>query len=385
MTLEIIAFLALGVWLYLALGRGAFWRCAERDDAVPAAPPAWPGVAVVIPARDEAAGIGACVESLIGQDYPGPFSVVVVDDNSSDGTAAVALNAAARCGAANKLTVISGTPLPRGWTGKPWALRQGIEAASMLDPAPQYLLLTDADIVYAPSMLRWLAAFAVARGAVLTSLMVKLHCASLAERSLIPAFIFFFQMLYPFAWVNRRDRATAAAAGGSMLVHATTLREAGGIDAIRNALIDDCALARLLKSRGAIWLGLTERVESIRRYPHWRDVGQMVSRSAYAQLGYSPILLAATVLGLALVFLAPPIAAIAGPGGVRLLGIAAWAIMAMLFSPTLRFFGLTPLWGLALPAIAFAYLVFTVDSALRFVRGRAGYWKGRFQAAERAK
>jgi len=384
MTFEIVAFLALGVWVYLAVGRGAFWRCAERDDATPEAPAAWPRVAVVIPARDEAEGIGACVESLIGQDYPGPFKVVVVDDNSSDGTAAAARHAAARCGGADRLTVLSGAPLPRGWTGKPWALRQGIASVAGESPAPHYILLCDADIVFAPSMLRWLAAFAVARGTVLTSLMVKLGCASLVERALIPAFIFFFQMLYPFAWVNRRDYASAAAAGGCMLIHATTLVEAGGIDAIRNALIDDCALARLLKTRGPIWLGLTERVASIRRYPRWADVAGMVTRSAYAQLGYSPILLAATVGGLALAFVVPPAAALAGSDAARFCGIAAWAIMSMLLRPSLRLYGLTPLWGVALPAIACAYLAFTVDSALQFMRGRAGRWKGRFQA-ERAK
>jgi hopene-associated glycosyltransferase HpnB len=319
---------------------------------------------------------------LLRQDYPGTFSITLVDDNSSDGTAGVAHRAARACGAEDRLTVLSGAPLPRGWTGKLWAVRQGIESATAQEP--HYLLLSDADIVYAPEMLRWLAAFAVARGTMLTSLMVKLGCETFVERAMIPAFIFFFQMLYPFAWVNRRDGATAAAAGGCMLIHAATLREAGGIDTIRNALIDDCALARRLKTRGPIWLGLTARVDSIRRYPHWRDVADMVSRAAYAQLGYSPLLLAATVAGLVLTFLVPPVATIAGPNDVRLIGVTAWASMALLFQPTLRLYGVSPLWGLALPAIAFAYLLFTLNSALQFMRGRAGYWKGRFQA-ERAK
>jgi hopene-associated glycosyltransferase HpnB len=384
MIVEIVAFLALGVWLYLAVGRGGFWRCAVRDNATLPEPESWPSVAVVIPARDEAEGIGPCVESLIRQDYPGPLRVVVVDDNSSDGTADEARRAAARCGARDRLTVVSGAPLAHGWTGKLWALRQGIDAVMVSEQPPQFLLLTDADIVYAPSMLRWLAALTLARGTVLTSLMVKLHCESFAERFLIPAFIFFFQMVYPFAWVERRDRATAAAAGGCMLIRAATLREAGGIDAIRQALIDDCALAGKLKVQGPIWLGLTERVASIRRYPEVRDVAQMVSRSAYAQLGYSPLKLAGTVLGLGLTFLVPPVAAIAGSDEVRLYGIAAWIIMAVLYQPVLRLYRRSPLWGVALPAIALAYLVFTLDSALQFMRGRAGYWKGRFQA-ERAK
>jgi hopene-associated glycosyltransferase HpnB len=384
MASEVVALLALGIWLYLAFGRGAFWRCAERDGVTVAAPSEWPRIAVVVPARDEAEGIGACIETLLRQDYPGPVSITMVDDNSSDGTTDIARRAARACGAEDRLTVVSGAPLPRGWTGKLWAVRQGIEAAMAQAPAPQYLLLSDADIVYAAPMLRWLASFALARGTVLTSLMVKLNCETFVERAIIPAFIFFFQMLYPFGWVNRRDSAVAAAAGGCMLVQAATLREAGGIETIRNALIDDCALARRLKTRGPIWLGLTDHVHSTRRYPEWRDVSTMVSRAAYAQLGYSPLLLAATVAGLALTFLVPPIASIFGSDYVRLFGVIAWATMALLFSPTLRFYRLSPLWGLALPAIAFVYLVFTINSALQFMRGRAGYWKGRFQA-ERAK
>ena len=242
MLFTIAAALALGIWIYLAAGRGAFWRCAERDDADPPAPAAWPGVAVVIPARDEADGIGRCLDSLLRQDYPGPWSVILVDDGSSDGTAAVAVRTAAACGAAERLTVIPGVTLPSGWTGKLWALSQGIAAAASRDAAPTYLLLTDADIVYANGMLRWLVAQAAARQSVLTSLMVRLRCVSVAERCLIPAFVFFFQMLYPFSWVNRPG-GTAAAAGGCVLVRADALRRAGGIAAIRDALIDDCALA----------------------------------------------------------------------------------------------------------------------------------------------
>lgn len=380
MVVEIIAFPVLAAWSYLAIGRGAFWRCAERDDETSPAPRTWPRLAVVIPARDEAEGIGNCLESLCRQDYPGNYSVVLVDDNSSDGTADVARRAASMCGAQDRLTVVSGAPLPRGWTGKLWALSQGIDAAMAFDPPPQYLLLSDADIVYTPSILGWLVAHAAARDQVLTSLMVKLRCDSLAERFLIPAFIFFFQMLYPFAWVNRRDRAAAAAAGGCMLIHARTLREAGGIEAIRDALIDDCALARMLKAKGRIWLGLTERVASIRGYPGWSDIGRMISRSAYAQLGYSPVWLVVTVAAMVLIFLAPTAAALAGSGYGRLCGVGAWLIMAVLFRPTLRLYRRSPLWGLALPAIACAYLMFTINSALQTLRGKGGLWKGRFQA-----
>jgi hopene-associated glycosyltransferase HpnB len=380
MVLEIMAFLALAVWSYVAVGRGFFWRCAERDGDDPRPPAIWPRLAVVIPARDEAEGVGRCLDSLLGQDYRGSWSIILVDDNSSDGTADVARRTAANY-APERLTIVPGAPLPRGWTGKLWALRQGIAAAEALEHPPEYVLLSDADIVYAPGMLSWLVAHAISRSAVLASIMVKLRCESVAERWLIPAFIFFFQMLYPFSWVNRRDRATAAAAGGCMLVRPDKLAEAGGIDAVRDALIDDCALARRLKAKGPIWLGLTERVISIRSYPGWADVAQMVSRSAYAQLGYSPLYLGGTVGAMALAFVVPPLAAVAGSGDTRLLGIGAWVVMAMLFWPTLRLYRISRLGGLALPAIAIAYLMFTIDSAIKSMRGQGGFWKGRFQAA----
>jgi hopene-associated glycosyltransferase HpnB len=380
MIFEITAVLALAIWCYLALGRGGFYRCAERDDATPPLPAARPRIAVVIPARDEAAVIGRCLGSLLRQDYQGTCSVIVVDDNSSDGTADAAQSAAATGDARHRLRIVSGTALPRGWTGKLWALSQGIAAADSLDHGVDYLLLSDADIVYAPEMLRWLVAHALARGVLLSSLMVKLRCESAAERVLIPAFIFFFQMLYPFSWVNRTDCAVAAAAGGCMLVRADILRDIGGIAAIRDALIDDCALASKVKAKGPIWLGLTERVTSIRGYPRWSDIARMVSRSAYAQLGYSPVQLAVAVSGLVLTFMVPPVAALMGAGYAPLLGLAAWAIMALLFIPTGRLYGVSRWGGVALPAIALAYLVFTVNSAIQSARGKGGLWKGRFQA-----
>jgi len=380
MVFDFLALLAFAVWLYLAFGRGGFWLGAERDDFDPPLPAQTPEVTAVIPARNEADGVGACVESLLRQHYRGLRAVVLVDDESSDGTAPVARQAAAACGAADRLTIVAGTPLAPGWTGKLWAMRQGIAAATA-GPPPDFLLLTDADIVYAPQVLGWLVAHASANRLVLASFMVELRCDSLPERGLIPAFIFFFQMLYPFAWVNRPAAATAAAAGGCMLVRADALQQAGGIDAIRSALIDDCALAAALKAQGPIWLGLTRRVRSLRRYPHWSDVGHMVSRTAYAQLRYSPLLLLATVAALTLVYLVPPVATIFGAGPSRAFGIGAWAIMAILFQPTLRSYRLSPLWGFALPAIAAAYLVFTVQSAIASMRGKGGLWKGRFQAA----
>jgi hopene-associated glycosyltransferase HpnB len=225
-------------------------------------------------------------------------------------------------------------------------------------------------------------AHAAARADVLTSIMVKLRCDSLAERFLIPGFIFFFQMLYPFAWVNRRDSATAAAAGGCMLIRAEALRRAGGIEAIRNALIDDCALAAILKAQGPIWLGLTERVHSIRRYPDFDDIRRMVARSAYAQLRYSPLLLLGTIAGMGLTYLAPVLLALFGSGPAQGCGLTAWLLMAIALQPTLRLYRVSPLWGLALPAIAFCYTLFTLDSALQFARGKGGLWKGRVQATD---
>ena len=377
MVAILLASLALLIWLYLIAARGGFWRAAERDIGGPS-PPVWPAVTAVIPARDEAEGVGEAVGSLLRQDYPGSFSVILVDDQSSDGTAEVARRAAAGAGAADRLTVVAGTALPAGWTGKLWAMKQGVEQSRLRKPT--YLLLTDADIVYAPDGLARLVAEAEAEGLVLNSLMVKLRCASFAERALIPAFVFFFQMLYPFAWVNRPGGATAAAAGGCMLARFEALDAAGGIESIRAALIDDCALALRLKRQGPIRLSLTERVRSIRAYPAIGDIRRMVARSAYAQLRYAPLLLAGTVLGMCLTYLAPVLLALFGHGLARIFGVLTWAIMAISFQPTLRFYRLSPLWGLGLPAIAFAYMAFTLDSAYQHARGVGGLWKGRVQA-----
>jgi hopene-associated glycosyltransferase HpnB len=379
--IEIIALFALAVWVYLLAARGRFWLARERDDAAAAqAPKAWPAVVAVIPARDEAASIGQTVRSLLGQDYPS-LDLIVVDDGSQDGTANAAIDAAAAIGARARLTVLPGRPLAPGWTGKVWAQQQGIEAARAR--APKYLLLTDADIVYAAGALKRLVARAESGRSGLTSLMVKLNCESLAERACIPAFVFFFQMLYPFAWVNRPEHATAAAAGGCMLVHSGALEESGGIDAIRSALIDDCALARQLKAEGPIWLGLSESVRSIRRYDGLAPIRRMVTRSAYAELDYSPLRLLGATLGMALTFLAGPLIALFASGSAALMGAAAWMAMAVALQPTLKLYRLTPLWGFALPLIALAYMAWTIESAWQYARGQGGQWKGRIQAAAR--
>jgi hopene-associated glycosyltransferase HpnB len=381
-NLLVVALLACAaVWLYLLLGRGGFWLCPVRDDGEFPDPPKWPSVAAIVPARDEAAVIKASIGSLAAQDYAGDFSILLVDDQSQDRTAALALGAAGRSQPARSVTVIRGRALPPGWTGKLYALQQGIEAAGSGVAEPAYVWLTDADIVYEPQALKSLVRRAEAGGLALTSLMVKLRCQSWAERALIPAFIFFFQMLYPFAWVGRQGSGVAAAAGGCMLVRREALAAAGGFAAIRDALIDDCALAARLKAVGPIWLGLTSRAVSIRPYDHFGDVRRMVARSAYAQLRYSGIALAGTVLAMLLVYVLPPLAALFAQGPAQWMGWAIWAIMAILFAPTLVFYRLSPLWGALLPIVALTYVTFTLDSAWQHVRGRGGMWKGRIQAA----
>ena len=371
---------ALAIWLYLMVGRGGFWLTRERDDADgPAPPERWPDVTAIVPARNEADVIARSIAGLLQQDYPGSWRVVLVDDGSDDGTAAIAL-AAAGDEAGRRLEVVRGSALPAGWTGKVWAQHQGVQHASLAGARPDYLLLTDADIGHAPDTLRSLVARAESQNLVLVSLMAELSCRRLAERFLIPAFVFFFQMLYPFAWIADRTRHLAAAAGGCMLVRREALERAGGMASIRSEIIDDCALARRLKAHGAIWLGLTRRAISLRPYAGVREIGRMVTRSAYAQLDYSPLLLVGTVAGMAITYLVPALLALFGSGIGQVAGVAAWLLMAAAFQPMLRFYRVSPLWGVALPAIAAVYTAFTLQSAVDVWRGRGGLWKGRVQA-----
>lgn len=374
----ILGVVGLAVWLYLLLGRGMFWLARERDDRnEPPAPAAWPTVVAVVPARDEADVIARSIGSLLAQDYPGDFRIVLVDDQSGDGTAEAA-RATARLVGSDRLEVIAGRPLPPGWVGKMWAVSQGVEHAAA--HRPEYLLLTDADIMHWPDNLAGLVARAEAGRLALASLMVRLQCATFAERLLIPAFVFFFDMLFPFAWVNDPRRKVSAGAGGCMLVRRSALEAAGGIASIRSAIIDDCALAAKLKAQGPIWLGLTERAESLRPYRTIGEIGRMVSRSAYAQLNYSPWLLAGTVAGMAVIYLAPPLVLLFGGGWGRIAGGLAWLAMAAAVQPMLKLYRLSPLWGLALPVIGALYTLFTVQSAVQVWRGRGGMWKGRAQA-----
>jgi hopene-associated glycosyltransferase HpnB len=374
---DAIAAASFAIWVYLLFGRGGFWR----EGVLPPAPvPArWPGIAAVVPARDEAEFVGAALGSLLSQDYPGAFSVVLVDDHSTDGTPE---RACAAAGAAERLSIVHARGLPPGWTGKLWAINEGLEAIERGVDRPELILLTDADIVHHATNLRELAA-RIEAGVDLASLMVMLRAESLAERFMIPAFVFFFEMLYPFSWIRDPARRTAGAAGGCVLVRREALRRIGGIAAIRGEIIDDCALGRAVKEGGPIWLGLSRETRSLRRYPALGDIWRMVARTAYAQLGYSPVALAATVLGLALTFVAPVAVSLSG-GESATLGVAAWAAMAVAFLPTLRLYGRSPGWAPLLPLIAIVYLAATVDSARRHWLGKGAEWKGRIQQQSRA-
>ena len=380
-----LAAISLSVWLYLLLLRGGYWRAAERDmrfapDDLPA-PATWPRIVAVVPARNEADVIAKSIGSLLAQNYAGDFSVLLVDDQSNDGTGDIAMNEAVKLDAEDRLTILRGTEPPSGWTGKLNAMATGVRMVEAKG-APDYILFTDADIAFRDSKaLERLVRGAEAKGTGLTSLMVKLRCDSFFEKMLIPAFVYFFQKLYPFSWVNDPGSKTAAAAGGCMLVRHDALVKAGGVAAIRDALIDDCAMGGLLKQQGPVFLGLTEAVESIRPYDGIGEIRRMVSRSAYAQLDYSPLKLAGSVLGLFVTYLAPPYLAIAVEGWPGFAGALAWAIMALSFQPIVRLYRRSAMWGVALPVIAAFYTTFTVDSAVQHWLGRGGAWKGRYQAA----
>ncbi len=371
--LSILALLPVAAWIGLIGFRGGFWRADQMLSATPPELTAWPDVVAVIPARTEAATIGVTVGSLLTQDYPGGLNVIVVDDMSDDGTAEAA-------GLDRRLTVVRSQPLPAGWTGKLWAVKQGLGAADAGHADAVYVLFTDADIEHDALSLRRLVGKAERDGLDLVSLMARLRCEGFWERLLIPAFIFFFQMLYPFPWVNQRGRRTAAAAGGCMLVRRSALKAVGGVDAIRDRLIDDCALARRIKRQGAIWLGLAVGVRSLRRYDALADVWNMVARTAYEQLGNSTWALIGTVIALAVVFVVPPLAAFGVLGGwpAVVAGFAVWwGMMPLASTPTLRLYGLPPAWGATLPLAASLYALMTMSSALRFWCGRGGDWKGR--------
>ncbi len=380
----ILGLIPLAVWISLAFFRGRFW--SVRRHLLPSMPLAADlsktAIAVIIPARNEAASIGLTVTSLLAQRYPGPVHIFVVDDESTDRTADFARQAAASVNAGDRLTVLQAGPRPAGWTGKMWAVSQGIAQATIDSPA--YLLLTDADIDHHPDNLTQLTSWATRGRYALTSLMVKLHCHTPVERLLIPAFVYFFFMLYPPAWIRRARSRTAGAAGGCMLIAPAALSAAGGIAAIRGEIIDDCALARAVKrSGGSVWLGLTAQTHSHRIYESFGEVERMISRTAFNQLRHSPLLLAGTVLGLVVTYLLPLALLLSLDRTAAALGAASWLLMSATYLPMVRFYELPALWALTLPAAAVFYLAATVHSAIKHWTGRGGEWKGRAQDASR--
>ncbi len=360
---------------YLLFARGGFWRVRVHGSQTATAATA--NIIAIIPARNEADVIASAVASLLSQPGSESMHIVVVDDASCDATADAARDAAARSGMTRSLTVIQGRPLPSGWTGKLWAMQQGAEYARGLHP--QFLLFTDADIVHAPGSISTLVGLAQHGGYDLASFMVKLHCGSFAEKLLIPAFIFFFFKLYPPAWVAEARRSTAAAAGGCMLIRPEALARAGGFEAIRGEIIDDCALAAAVKrSGGNVWLGLTPGI-SIRRYQSFAAIGRMISRTAFNQLRHSGLLLAAALIGLGFTYLVPVGLVFTGRPLPMAFAVISLAAMAFAYLPMVRFYGLHPLWALSLPAAALFYMGATLHSALKFWSGRGGEWKGRLQ------
>ena len=374
----ILGMSCLAAWIYLLAAHGSFWKVWRLGSQVSPADTVSGTIAVVIPARNEAEVIGATVQSLLGQSCAESIRIFVVDDHSTDGTAEVARQVAQACGRPEAATVISGRALPAGWTGKLWAVQQGIDQALRIDP--DFLLLTDADIQHGRSNVATLIAIAESGNYDLASFMVKLHCRSSAEKLLIPAFVFFFFMLYPPDWIRDMRRKVAGAAGGCMLIRPQALQNAGGMAAIRGHIIDDCALARAVKvSGGRVWLGVTPDTMSTREYVSFGEIERMISRTAFNQLRHSAALLVGSIAGLAVTYLLPLALLLSGNTLLVALGALCWLLMAIAYAPMVRFYGFSAVWALTLPAAATFYMFATVHSAVKFWSGRGGEWKGRAQ------
>jgi len=360
------------IWVYLLCARGGFWL--ERDSRAVKGRfgRVAPRVCAVVTARNEAGVVRRSMASLGAQLYNGEFQVVLVDDHSTDETAQIAREMGCH--------VISSASLAAGWTGKLWAVSQGIDYAARF--MPDYFLLTDADIVHPRENVAALTLRAETDGYELVSYMATLECRTLAERALIPAFVFFFFLLYPPAWVRDSRRSTAGAAGGCILIRRQMLEKIGGIAAIRGELIDDCALASAVKRHGGrVWLGLNRDSVSIRDYAGFGEIGRMISRTAFTQLRYSALLLAGTVAGLILTYAVPPVLALAAVGWPRGLGVLSWTLMSIAYVPMLRYYRRSPLWAPVLPAVAVFYAGATIHSAICYWRGKGGMWKGRTHRA----
>ena len=382
-----IATLSLIIWVFLLLFWGQFWQANQRLEINNIDLPSYPSVCAIIPARNEADVLPVSLKSLLSQEYPGEFSIILIDDQSTDKTGEVAQNIADNLNQSDRLKVIQGKPLPVGWSGKLWAMEQGIQFVKNQGLSPDYFLFTDADIEHHSTNLKELVTKAEKENLALTSLMVLLRCDSFWEKFLIPAFVFFFQKLYPFSWVNNPQNKMAAAAGGCILIRRDRLEEIGSIPSLREALIDDCTLAQKIKGLStpnnptAIWLGLTEKTKSLRPYDSLDTIWNMIARTAYTQLNYSLLLLLGTVLGMSLVYLAAPVILLLGfyleSRNLMIISSLTWLLMAIAYLPTLRLYKLSLLWSLSLPIIALFYNLMTIDSALRHWQGKGGGWKGR--------
>jgi hopene-associated glycosyltransferase HpnB len=380
-TALILASVTLLIWAVLTFFRGAFWQLRAFDDDIAPhpTPDAWPGVVCVMPARNEAETIAHAVASLAKQDYPGPLRIVIVDDHSEDATSALANAAAQEAGAGDRVEIMRAAALQSGWTGKMWALQQEIEGNPQ--DSPEYFWFTDADIVHAPDTLARLVSHAEQQNADLVSLMVLLHAKSFPERLLMPPFLYYFLMLYPPKWTADIKAKTAGAAGGCILLRRTALERIGGFAAIRTEVIDDCALARAVKrSGGTVWMGLTRKSVSLREYQTFAEVRDLIARTAFTQLKYSPFLLLGTLAGMLLTYIMPVVLTFQAQPMVWRLGLAAWLLMAVTYLPAVRFYGLSPLWAPLLPVAAAFYSYATWLSAVRYWLGHGGQWKGRAQA-----
>jgi len=375
---NLLALLVLAIWLYLAFLRGNFWRL-EEDHLEPNPVEIWPHVVAIVPARNEAATIARAVTSLLGQDYPGEFSVIVVNDQSDDGTAELAREAAEEFGAARRLSIQTVAVLSPGWTGKLWALNEGISAAS--GKAPDFFWFTDADIAHAPDTLRRLVSRTETESLDLASLMVLLQAKTFPEKLLIPPFLYFFLMLYPPRWIADPQKRNAGAAGGCILLRSAALERIGGFGSIRSEVIDDCALARAVKENGGkIWMGVTRACSSLREYRTFAEIRDLIARTAFTQLRYSSLLLAVTLIGLFVTYWLPWILFFVGEDPAWLLGSTAASLMTVTFLFTVKFYNRSALWALTLPLAAGFYSYATFLSAVRYWRGRGARWKGRTQA-----
>jgi hopene-associated glycosyltransferase HpnB len=393
---NVLGIITLGIWLHLFFGRGWFWRVRKQDADRTAdeKQSKWPSVVVVVPARNEAETIGRAVAGLVKQDYPGAFSVVVVDDHSEDATAGVAQQVADESGAGERLRIVSASALEAGWTGKLWALNEGVSIENAADSGapgageqaatsevPTYYWFTDADVEHVPDTLRRLVVHAERDKLDLASLMVLLQAKTLPERALMPAFLYFFLMLYPPKWIADEELGTAGAAGGCILLRREALARIGGLEAIRGEVIDDCALAKAVKlSGGKVWMGLTRKSTSLRAYGTFGEIRDLIARTAFTQLRYSALLLAGTLAGMLLTYVAPLLLLSAHDSTARLLGFAAWLLMSVSFLSTVRFYRLSIIWAPLLPLTAVFYTYATWLSAMRYWRGRGALWKGRAQA-----